>query len=155
MDVIPGQANVTWLKANAPGRYMGQCSEFCGFDHAHMQLYVIADPPAQFEAWRQAQLRPAPAPRTLDQARGMALVEYRCSLCHAVRGTNAAASAGPDLTHLMSRHTIAAGALPNNIPALSGWIENPQSVKPGALMPNQGLSGPELTDLRAYLETLR
>ncbi len=155
MDVIPGQTNITWLQANEPGRYMGQCSEFCGVDHAHMHLFVVAQPRAQFDAWRASQLRPAPKPRTLDQMRGMALVEYRCSLCHAVRGTNAAASVAPDLTHLMSRKTIAAGTLPNTIPALSGWIENPQSVKPGALMPNQALSGPQMADLRAYLETLQ
>lgn len=155
MDVIPGQVNKVWIQANAPGRYMGACGEFCGFDHAHMQFYIVADPPAQFERWRLAQLRPAAAPVTPQQARGLALVEYRCSFCHAVRGTEAGAQAGPDLTHLMSRQTIAAGALPNNPAALSGWIENPQSVKPGALMPNQALSGPQLSDLRAYLETLQ
>ena len=155
MDVIPGQVNALWVQANAPGRYMGTCGEFCGFDHAHMHLYVVADPPAEFERWRQAQIRPAAPASTPQQARGLALVEYRCSLCHAVRGTQAAARVAPDLTHLMSRQTIAAGALPNNPGALSGWIENPQSVKPGALMPNQALSGPELADLRAYLETLK
>ena len=155
MDVIPGQTNTTWIKADAPGRYMGQCGEFCGFDHAHMHFFVIADPPAQFEAWRQAQLRPARAVTTPQQARGLALVEYRCGLCHAVRGTNAGATVAPDLTHLMSRATIGAGVLPNNPAALSGWIEDPQGVKPGALMPNQALSGQQLVDLRAYLETLR
>ena len=154
MDVIPGQVNALWVQANAPGRYMGTCGEFCGFDHAHMHLYVVADPPAEFDRWRQAQIRPAAPPVTPQQARGLALVEYRCSLCHAVRGTQAAAQAAPDLTHLMSRRTIAAGTLPNNPATLSGWIEDPQSVKPGALMPNQALSGSELTDLRAYLETL-
>jgi cytochrome c oxidase subunit 2 len=155
MDVIPGQTNITWIQAEKPGRYVGQCGEFCGLQHAHMRLAVIAEPPSQFARWREAQLRPARAPVTPEQARGLAIVEYRCSLCHAVRGTNAGAAAAPDLTHLMSRSTIAAGVLPNNPAALSGWIENPQSVKPGSLMPNQTLSGPDLDSLRAYLETLQ
>lgn len=154
-DVIPGQVNSVWIQADAPGRYYGTCGEFCGFNHANMHLFVVADPPAQFERWRAAQVRPASPPQTAQQARGLALVEYRCSICHAVRGTEAGAQAAPDLTHLMSRQTIAAGTLPNNPAALSGWIENPQSMKPGALMPNQALSGPQLADLRAYLETLR
>jgi cytochrome c oxidase subunit 2 len=155
MDVIPGQTNKVWIEADRPGRYRGTCGEFCGFDHAKMQLVLVADQPADFERWRQRQLLPAAAPRTMDQARGLALFEYRCGLCHAVRGTAAGAHAAPDLTHLMSRETIAAGVLPNNPATLSGWIENPQNVKPGALMPNQALSGPQLADLRAYLETLQ
>lgn len=155
MDVIPGQTNIVWLEAKKAGVYRGQCAEFCGFQHAHMAFVVVADPPDVFQAWWRAQLRPAPAPRTPEQARGLALIEYRCALCHAVRGTNAAAAAAPDLTHLMSRSMIAAGTLPNNIPSLSGWIENPQASKPGALMPNQALSGQQMNDLRAYLETLK
>ena len=155
MDVIPGQTNLTWVEARTPGRYRGQCAEFCGYQHAHMAFDVVAEPPAAFEAWRQGQLRPAPAALTPAQMRGLGIVEYRCSLCHAVRGTAAGSNAGPDLTHLMSRATIAAGTLPNNPSALSGWIENPQASKPGALMPNQALGGQQLTDLRAYLETLR
>ena len=155
MDVIPGQTNTMWIQAESPGRYMGQCGEFCGFDHANMRFFVVADQPAEFENWRRDQLRPAPAPTTPQQARGLAFVEYRCSLCHAVRGTSAGATAGPDLTHLMSRSTIGAGVLPNNPAALSGWIENPQAVKPGSLMPNQALAGDQLEDVRAYLETLK
>jgi cytochrome c oxidase subunit 2 len=155
MDVIPGQTNIVWIRADAPGVYRGQCAEFCGFQHAHMALEVVADPPDRFADWWRAQLRPAAPPRTPEQARGLALLEYRCALCHAVRGTRAGSAAAPDLTHLMSRRMIAAGTLPNNIPALSGWIQDPQGVKPGSLMPAQALSGPQLNDLRAYLETLR
>src|SRR5207244_32633 len=81
MDVIPGQTNIVWIKADAPGIYRGQCAEFCGFQHAHMAFEVIADPPEQFAAWWRAQLRTAPAPRTPEQARGLGLVEYRCALC--------------------------------------------------------------------------
>lgn len=155
VDVIPGQTNLAWIQANRPGRYRGQCAEFCGFQHAHMAFEVVAEPRAQFERWRSLQLQPAPQPRTALQEKGRALVEYRCGLCHTVRGTQAMANAAPDLTHLMSRQTIAAGTLPNNPGALSGWIENPQGSKPGALMPNQALAGPDLVAIRAYLETLQ
>ena len=154
-DTIPGQVNVSWLRADRPGLYRGQCTEFCGYQHAHMSIEVIAQPREEFDRWRAAQLEPAPAPGTPDQQRGMELVEYRCGLCHEVRGTLAGSLMGPDLTHLASRRTIAAGTLLNNPGNLSGWIEDPQSVKPGALMPRQFLSARELSDVRAYLETLR
>jgi cytochrome c oxidase subunit II len=155
MDAIPGRTNQGWLQADAPGRYLGQCSEFCGFEHARMRFEIVAQPRSDFDRWRAQQLQTAPPPVTPAQAHGLALVEFRCGLCHSVRGTNAGAVAGPDLTHLMSRRMIAAGALPNNPATLSGWILDPQSAKPGALMPPMPLSGPELADVRAYLETLR
>jgi cytochrome c oxidase subunit 2 len=155
MDVIPGQTNLVWIQAQAPGRYRGQCAEFCGAQHARMALEVVAEPRDAFERWRTAQLQTAPPPATPAQTRGLALAETRCGMCHAIRGTTAYASAAPDLTHLMSRATIAAGTLPNNPQSLTGWIENPQSIKPGALMPDQGLSADQLNELRAYLETLR
>jgi cytochrome c oxidase subunit 2 len=154
-DTIPGRTNLAWLQADRPGIYRGQCTEYCGEQHAHMALYVVADPPAAFEAWRAAQARPAAAPQAPDAQRGAAVFQARCSACHAVRGTEAGGLAGPDLTHLMSRRTIAAGTLPNNLASLSGWIANPQALKPGARMPATWLSGPQLADLRAYLETLR
>jgi cytochrome c oxidase subunit 2 len=155
MDVIPGQTNQVWVQADAPGRYRGQCAEYCGLQHAHMGFEVVAEPHAAFERWRTAQLQTAPPPSSVAQARGLALAETRCGVCHAIRGSRAYATAAPDLTHLMSRATIAAGTLPNNPQSLTGWIENPQSIKPGALMPDQGLSADQLNDLRAYLETLR
>jgi cytochrome c oxidase subunit 2 len=154
-DAIPGRTNVTWLRANAPGRYRGQCTEFCGFQHAHMQLDVVAQSPTEFETWRQQQLAPAPEPTTPEQMRGRAFVEYRCGLCHAVRGTTAGALAGPDLTHLMSRSEIAAGTLPTNAGTVAAWIRTSQALKPGNLMPNQNMTGPELADTLAYLELLR
>ena len=120
-----------------------------------MQFEVVAQSAQDFARWRAAQLQPAPAPVTAQQARGRALVEFRCGLCHGVRGTTAAAVAAPDLTHLMSRRTIAAGALPNGAGTLGGWIEAPQALKPGSLMPNQNLSSEQLSDTLAYLETLR
>jgi cytochrome c oxidase subunit II len=154
-DTIPGKVNFSWMRADRPGLYRGQCTEYCGYQHAHMSLEVIAEPRAAFDQWRMAQLAPAPEPTSPDQARGQQLVEYRCGLCHEVRGTRAGAISAPDLTHIASRRTIAAGTLLNNPGNLSGWIEDPQAVKPGSLMPNQFLSGQELSDVRAYLETLQ
>jgi cytochrome c oxidase subunit 2 len=154
-DTIPGQVNLSWIRADRPGLYRGQCTEYCGYQHAHMSLEVIAESRAAFDQWRAAQLAAAPAPTTPDQERGRQLVEYRCGLCHQVRGTLAGAISAPDLTHIASRRTLAAGTLLNNPGNLSGWIEDPQAVKPGALMPNQFLSAQELSDVRAYLETLQ
>jgi len=154
-DTIPGQTNLSWMEADRPGRYRGQCTEYCGWQHAHMAFEVVAEPPAQFQRWRAQQLQPAPAPTTPEQTRGRSLVVYRCGACHRVGGTLAGALAGPDLTHVMSRSTIAAGTLPTGPGTLAEWIEAPQALKPGNLMPNQGLSAQQLTDALAYLETLK
>jgi cytochrome c oxidase subunit 2 len=120
-----------------------------------MGFEIVAQPMVDFERWRLAQLQTAPPPATLQQQRGFALTAFRCGLCHAIRGTDAGSSVGPDLTHLMSRRTIAGAMLANNPGSLGGWIEDPQGVKPGALMPAQRLSGQELSDVTAYLETLK
>jgi cytochrome c oxidase subunit 2 len=152
-DTIPGRTNLTWLQADKAGVYQGQCTEYCGVQHAHMAFYVIADPPAAFEAWRAHQL--ATDPDVASAGPGAALFDARCGACHTVRGTSAGGVVGPDLTHLMSRQTIAAGALPNNPAALAGWVGNPQGAKPGSLMPATNLSGPELNQVVAYLEGLR
>jgi cytochrome c oxidase subunit 2 len=154
-DTIPGQTNLSWIQADRPGRYLGQCTEFCGYQHAHMQFEVVAESQADFNRWVDAQRQPAAAPHTEAATRGLSLVEYRCGLCHRVRGTVAGAISAPDLTHLMSRRTLAAGTLLNNSGNLAGWIENPQTLKPGNLMPNQQLSGQQLADTLAYLETLQ
>jgi cytochrome c oxidase subunit II len=154
-DTIPGQINVTWLQASQPGRYRGQCMEYCGVQHAHMGFEVVAESKEDFQRWREHQLQPAPDPQTDQQRRGMELVVYRCGLCHEVRGTTAAAVAAPDLTHLMSRRTIAAGTLPNGVGTLGGWIEGAEQLKPGTLMPDQNLTGQQLSDTLAYLETLQ
>lgn len=154
-DAIPGQNNVTWLQADAPGRYRGQCTEYCGLQHAKMAFEVVAEPGGQFERWRQAQLQTAPPPRTDVEQKGLAVFAYRCSLCHAVRGTRAASNYGPDLTHIMSRRLIGAGALPNTPGSLTGWIQSPQTIKPGSAMPEQHLSGSELNAVATYLETLK
>lgn len=154
-DTIPGQTNLSWLEARETGTFLGQCSEYCGSQHAHMGIRVIADTPTEFERWRSVQLQAAAVPAGAAAQRGLALLEYRCGLCHQVRGTAAGARSAPDLTHLAARHTLAAGLLPNNPATLAGWIENPQALKPGSLMPNQNLSAQQLADVVSYLETLQ
>jgi cytochrome c oxidase subunit II len=154
-DTIPGRTNVAWLEADRPGIYRGQCTEYCGEQHAHMAAYVIADAPAAFEVWRQGQLQAASTPAAPTAVLGAQVFQARCSACHTVRGTPAGGITGPDLTHLMSRRTIAAGTVENTIGGLSGWIENPQALKPGARMPPTFLPPVELAQLRDYLETLR
>ena len=154
-DTIPGQTNATWLEASQPGRYRGQCSEYCGFQHAHMAFEVVAQSPEDFARWREHQLQPAAPPTTPEQQRGQALVEYRCGLCHEVRGTSASAITAPDLTHLMSRRMIASGTLVNGPGVLGGWIEGAEQLKPGTLMPDQNLTAEQLSDTLAYLETLK
>ncbi len=120
-----------------------------------MQFEVVAEPQEDFDRWVSAQRQAALAPATQEEIRGLSLVEYRCGLCHRVRGTEAGAISAPDLTHLMSRRTLAAGTLLNNPGNLVGWIQNPQNLKPGSLMPNQYLSAQQLSDALAYLETLK
>ena len=154
MDAIPGQTNVTWLPGNQLGRYRGQCGEYCGVQHAHMALFVNVDSAADFERWVDLQRRPA---STAEQAslRGAQLFVDRCAGCHAVQGTEARGPLGPDLTHLMARETIAAGALPNGSKSLKHWIANTQVVKPGSDMPVVGLSESDLDAVVGYLATLR
>ncbi len=152
-DLIPGQTNVTWIEADQPGVYRGQCNEYCGQQHANMRLTLFADPPDKFQAWWDAQVAAASPPELV--AHGETQFTRQCGICHTVRGTLAGGKVGPDLTHLMSRSTIAAGMLPNTVGNLSGWIANPQVIKPGSMMPNLDLSGPELDAVRNYVLTLK
>jgi cytochrome c oxidase subunit 2 len=158
-DTIPGQQNVTWMQADKPGIYRGQCTEYCGQQHAHMGFVVVAEPQQQFEAWWSHQLEGPKTPsdeRAMQAAGGGQAVFMRhCAVCHAVRGTSAHGIVGPDLSHLMERRSIAAATLPNSIGALSGWISDPQHIKPGNLMPVLNLSGAELNSLRSFLLTLQ
>ena len=154
-DAIPGQINMSWLQARVPGRYRGACQEFCGSQHANMAFEVVAQSREDYDLWREAQVQAAPDPTTQPQIRGLNVVEYRCGLCHQVRGTRAGAISAPDLTHVMSRRLLAAGTIPNTPGNLAGWIQNPQALKPNSLMPNQYLSGEQLSDVLAYLETLK
>jgi cytochrome c oxidase subunit 2 len=151
-DTIPGQTNITWLQADRPGIYRGQCTEYCGKQHANMGFFVVAEPAQQFEQWRRQQIAPAaPSP---NLAQDVAAFQTRCGVCHTVRGTPAGGKVGPDLTHVMSRGTIAAGTLPNTPGHLTGWIANPQGIKPGNLMPQIDMSGADLNAIRSFLQTL-
>jgi cytochrome c oxidase subunit II len=155
-DLIPGRPAELVIQADRPGRFDGRCAEFCGLQHAHMQLAVIAESPESFEAWRAAQRQPAAPPADDLTRRGQDLfVRGSCALCHTIRGTAAGARTGPDLTHLASRVTLAAGTMPNTVGHLAGWIIDPQHVKPGVTMPSMGLAPEELHPLLAYLGTLR
>ncbi len=150
-DAIPGQVNEAWLEADKPGIYQGACSEYCGQEHSEMALFVVAEPQADFDAWRAHQaMAAAPA----ADPTGQALFIQSCGRCHTVRGTAAMGTRGPDLTHLMSRTTIAAGRLTNSRGNLAGWIANPDAIKPGAKMPAVPLSGPQLQSVLDYLSTL-
>lgn len=154
-QTIPGQTNEQWIQADRAGIYRGQCSQFCGAQHAHMAFEVIAQDAAAFNAWRDAQGRAASMP-TGDAAvaAGQHLFDERCAGCHTIRGTQATGLQAPDLTHLGSRRTIAAGALSNTPDHLLDWIEHAQRIKPDALMPSIALSASEATALSAYLATL-
>jgi cytochrome c oxidase subunit 2 len=155
-DLIPGYQTSLTVQADRAGIYYGQCAEFCGYQHAHMRLVVIAEPPAEFEAWLDRQRRPASAPADERTRRGaQVFLSGSCVLCHTVRGTDAGARVGPELTHLASRGTLAAGTVPNTRGHLAGWILDPQHVKPGTLMPATSLGAEDLQALLAYLETLQ
>jgi cytochrome c oxidase subunit 2 len=155
-DLIPGKTNTMWLEAGKAGRYAGQCAEYCGDEHARMRTVVVADEPAAFTRWLDAQRQPAAEPAGGDPARGRdVFLGSACSLCHAVAGTRAGGRIGPDLTHLASRATIAAGTLPNTKEGLLSWITAPQVAKPGTVMPAVPLAASDLTALVAYLQTLR
>ena len=156
MDLIPGRENHLRIAVDRPGTWRGQCAEYCGLQHAHMALLVVAEPREAFEAWRERQLRPAPEPTGEQERRGReAFLSGPCMMCHAIRGTEAAAVAGPDLTHVASRETLAAGMLPNTSDHLAAWIANAQEIKPGSRMPSMAIEAADLEALLAYLETLR
>jgi cytochrome c oxidase subunit 2 len=152
-DLIPGQTNTTWLLANKAGTYRGQCTEYCGLQHAHMGLEVIASPSDKFEAWRKNQLRGVTTAALSDGA-GQRVFLQKCAVCHTIRGTRAGGHVGPDLTHLMNRQTIAAATLPNRIAHLSAWVADAQRIKPGNKMPTLNLEGKDLARVRDFLQKL-
>jgi cytochrome c oxidase subunit 2 len=155
-DAIPGHETAMWLKADVAGTYRGQCAEYCGLQHAHMAFVVVAEPVEQFEAWLAAQRRPAQEPVSEEQKRGQKVfLSSPCIMCHTIRGTDAGGSVAPDLTHLASRQTIAAGMLPNTRGHLGGWVSNSQELKPGNRMPPVPLSPDDLQLLLSYLESLK
>jgi cytochrome c oxidase subunit 2 len=155
-DLMPGYNTDVLLQVDQPGRWRGQCAEYCGLQHAHMSFYMIGESTKDFDNWMNAQMQPSIAPTNPQTQRDQQVFfTHSCVMCHTIRGTTAGSRVGPDLTHLASRSTIAAGMLPNTIGNLGGWIMNPQSLKPGSRMPPKQLSGTDLQDLLAYLETLR
>ncbi len=155
-DMIPGRTVETWLQADRPGVYRGQCAVFCGHQHAHMALLIIAEPEEQFRAWYQAQLQSAPAPTTLSQIQGQQVfLSKPCVMCHRIQGTDAGGRVGPDLTHVAGRQTIAAGTLQNTREHLSRWILNSQDIKPGNRMPPVPLNSEELNALLDYVQSLK
>lgn len=156
MDLIPGQKNELQFTAKNAGVYRGQCAEFCGLQHAHMAFAVLALPPDEFGRWREHENQSADSPADQLGKQGEALFRARgCALCHNVSGTLAGGQLGPDLTHVGSRTTIAAGTLPNTPATLGGWISDPQHVKPGNLMPKMPLQSDELIAIIHYLEQLK
>jgi len=154
-DLIPGRTNHIVLTSRRVGQLRGQCAEFCGLQHAHMALDVTVDDAAGFERWRQRQLQGARAPMTPAQKAGADFfVHSACAMCHTIAGTGAGGKAGPDLTHLASRRSIAAGTLPMNRGSLAAWIADPQSQKPGTNMPTVDLTPDQLNVLVDYLMAL-
>jgi cytochrome c oxidase subunit 2 len=151
IDLIPGRRNAILLEADRAGRYRGQCAEFCGLQHANMALEVIAEPRAQWQRWAARERRPARGGGTGARV----FLTAGCSGCHTIRGTGATGRTGPDLTHVASRRTLAAGTIPNDKAYLAGWILDPQHFKPGNKMPGLPLQGRRFAALVDYLESLR
>lgn len=155
VDMIPGRVNRMSIQADEPGRYRGQCAEFCGLQHANMAFYVVAEPPQEFEEWVAMEAAPADEPVQSGAARGRdVFLGSTCAGCHAIRGTPASAELGPDLTHLDARATIGAGLFANTRANLARFIVDPQEVKPGITMPPTELTAAELDALLDYLEQL-
>ena len=155
-DLIPGNENSIWFQADSAGVYRGQCAEFCGHQHAKMAFLIVAEPPDSFSAWLVRQRDTAMTPTDSVALRGQEVfLASSCVMCHAIGGTPAGSRIGPDLTHLASRRTIAAGTLPNTRGNLAGWIVNPQGIKPGVRMPSTRLDSDDFQALLTYLETLK
>jgi cytochrome c oxidase subunit 2 len=153
-DVIPGRTNSMWFQTKQPGLYVGQCAEYCGTQHANMLIRVVVDSPSGFDSWLANQRKPAVEDPGASAGR-TAFLALSCLSCHRVRGTAAQGSYGPDLTHLMSRQTLASGMIQNTSENLRRWVADPQQIKPGCLMPAFGLSDREHNDIVRYFLTLR
>jgi cytochrome c oxidase subunit 2 len=155
-DLIPGHPNELSLEVSRAGVYRAPCAEFCGLQHANMSLYVVAEDEVSFASWITKQrVSVAPSPDTLA-ARGQLVFETtNCATCHTVRGTKAGGTVGPDLTHVASRRTIAAGTLSNTRANLAGWIVDPQRIKPGVYMPSNALDPGDFRAIVAYVSALR
>ena len=153
-DLIANQVNTMWVDPRTSGVYLGQCAQFCGSQHAMMLLRVYVDTPQQFEAWIKNQQQPAYQDSAVEKGREV-FERQACMNCHTVSGTAATGRFGPDLTHLMSRATLASGAMDNTQTNLRQWIKSPDTFKRGALMPAMQLNDEQLDQVTAYLETLK
>ncbi len=155
--MIPGQTNTLILQANQPGTYQGECTEYCGIQHAHMDFVIIAQSQADYEAWVSQQKQPAPDPPvgSMEKFGQQAFLGSACVYCHTIQGTNASGKLGPDLTHLANRTTIGAGIRPMTPANLAGWIINAQDIKPGNKMPPINLDPDQIQAILAYLESLK
>jgi cytochrome c oxidase subunit 2 len=153
-DLIPGRINAMWFQPDKSGLYLGQCAEYCGTQHANMLIRVVADSPGDFETWLENERKPATDDPQVSGGRS-AFLSQSCVNCHRVRGTSAQGAYAPDLTHLMSRQTLASGMIPNTPENLRRWVADPQPIKPGCLMPAFGLSDNQRDDIVSYLLTLR
>jgi cytochrome c oxidase subunit 2 len=153
-DLIPNHPNSMWVDPHETGLFLGQCAQYCGTQHGKMLLRVYVDSREDFDRWIQQQSQPA---RVGDiSSEGQKIFEQTaCVNCHTIAGTPAHGTYGPDLTHLMSRQTIAAGAAANTPGNLIAWVYNPADIKPGSRMPSMGLSLREASAVATYLETLR
>jgi cytochrome c oxidase subunit 2 len=155
-DLIPGRPNELVIRAERAGLYRGQCAEFCGLQHAHMAVFVIAEEQAAFDEWVRSQRQGAAAASGAEAISGQqAFMSKQCAACHTVRGTPANGTTGPDLTHVGSRKYIAAGLLETTRGSLAAWIADPQTLKPGNNMPMVPLSPEELRAVSAYLASLK
>jgi cytochrome c oxidase subunit 2 len=153
-DMIPNNVNQLWIDPHHPGVYVGQCAQFCGVEHAKMLLRVYVDTPEQFEAWVKNQQKPAVSDENVSAGRHV-FETQACMNCHTIAGTPATGRFGPDLTHLMSRDTLASGAMANTKENLREWIRHPDTFKEGSLMPAMQLNDQQLDQVTAYLSTLR
>jgi cytochrome c oxidase subunit 2 len=154
IDLIPGRTNHLWFQTARPGLYLGQCAEYCGAQHANMLLRVSVDPPREFARWLGHERKPAGPDDAANEPQS-AFQRQSCVNCHAVRGTRARGNYAPDLTHLMSRQTLASGVVPNTPENLRLWVDDPQQIKEGCLMPAFGLGGRDRDLVLRYLLTLR
>lgn len=155
VDMVPGMHNRVLLYSNRTGLFRGQCSQFCGFQHAHMSMYVFVQPRAAFNSWLTNMSAPAAKPAGAEARAGeKVFMNAQCASCHQIRGTPARATVGPDLTHLATRSSLASVTIRNNRAELAAWIHDPQAIKPGDRMPDLGLPSSELGSLVAYLEGL-
>lgn len=153
MDMVPAQENYLWLTIKEPGEYYGVCSEFCGVQHAHMRLKIIAQNEEDYNNWLMQHQQPAMNTPSISGAQ--LFMQKTCGNCHRINGTQAKGTVGPDLTHLGSRQTLLAGLLENNLENLEYWIKDPQQLKPGAYMPDFHLDDTTVKSIAAYLNSLK